>query len=868
MTANLPVQPPVPVGFLDGSFDGLHVTGTHGLEDNVLEEAFPQRRQPGTQRRGHGSRRAADGRTEAERLVAADNTQCGLKAAALGDVEELLRLISQGWDPHSIDKHGSNALHWAAGAGQTETCGLLIDLGIHVDYANRTGRTALHWASRNGQTGACHWLRGKGADVHTLTRDGVNVFHWAVYGGNLSTCEWALQVGVDIFALNRWGCGATHWAATTGDIALCRWLRDQGLDFALRNNQGHDGVMKAAWNGHVHLCDWLLSAEVQPGGVQYLLAVDRAGLTAIDLARLNGFEALTSKLQGLVDAHRGSATVEQLNIESASSMQAPPIQLKNKSFTVYYRMQRVAEEEEWGSVERALHQPLPITVRLCGNGDPTLLTWLTQVAGFELVPWLPASACVFQLEVKNFKANPEVRAGCSAAELAGGLTFQSTAAMLPVLLLNPLRDHLVMDMCAAPGERALQCLDAMAVAGAREGGGGLGYPVGAVLANDIDGKHFIMDSKALRTNGRPAVMVTIGNASKFPCMFEDVAAAPGRSTAPSNGAEELAVPPQTPEAEAEVEAEAAVGVCRTQLLFDRVFCSVPCSGDGLLREAPHKWKLWTWTGGLEKHTRHLKLLLRGLHYLKEGGLLCYSTASFDPLENEAVVAAALERYKGAVALVPLPSIGSEVDWMPGLQKWFVPDPAATSLFRFMAAWDEVGDDQRPPHGPVRATMFPPEAGSHVAAQLELCGRLLPNRHNSAGAFLAVFTKHTHRAAAAADWPRPAPQPLPDAPPTASTLEAVQGELPTAPTPAPVPRFCKRYTPVDAGWEQWESICRFYGLVAEALPAGHVVVQERGAQKQELRSLNLLSPRAPAAQVSGSEGALAEGAQHGVAQNEE
>eukprot|EP00854_Cymbomonas_tetramitiformis_P010147 gene10147-12005_t len=363
--------------------------------------------------------------------------------------------------------------------------------------------------------------------------------------------------------------------------------------------------MKAAWNGHVHLCDWLLSAEVQPGGVQYLLAVDRAGLTAIDLARLNGFEALTSKLQGLVDAHRGSATVEQLNIESASSMQAPPIQLKNKSFTVYYRMQRVAEEEEWGSVERALHQPLPITVRLCGNGDPTLLTWLTQVAGFELVPWLPASACVFQLEVKNFKyvevtntntnhdiidttgcfqsydtgngdgenlANPEVRAGCSAAELAGGLTFQSTAAMLPVLLLNPLRDHLVMDMCAAPGERALQCLDAMAVAGAREGGGGLGYPVGAVLANDIDGKHFIMDSKALRTNGRPAVMVTIGNASKFPCMFEDVAAAPGRSTAPSNGAEELAVPPQTPEAEAEVEAEAAVGVCRTQLLFDRVFC--------------------------------------------------------------------------------------------------------------------------------------------------------------------------------------------------------------------------------------------------------------------------------------------------------
>ena len=75
--------------------------------------------------------------------------------------------------------------------------------------------------------------------------------------------------------------------------------------------------------------------------------------------------------------------------------------------------------------------------------------------------------------------------------------------------------------------------------------------------------------------------------------------------------------------------------------FDRVLADVPCSGDGTLRKSPDLWRSWALSSAVQLHPVQIGCLVRGLSLLKVGGRLVYSTCSMNPLENEAVVAFAL-----------------------------------------------------------------------------------------------------------------------------------------------------------------------------------------------------------------------------------
>jgi 16S rRNA C967 or C1407 C5-methylase (RsmB/RsmF family) len=110
------------------------------------------------------------------------------------------------------------------------------------------------------------------------------------------------------------------------------------------------------------------------------------------------------------------------------------------------------------------------------------------------------------------------------------------------------------------------------------------------------------------------------------------------------------------------------------LTFDRILCDVPCSGDGTLRKAPDIWRRWTPHNGNSLHCLQLRITLQACRLLKVGGRLVYSTCTFNPVEDEAVVAATLEATQGAMRLIDVSADMPDLKRLPGIKTWQVRRP--------------------------------------------------------------------------------------------------------------------------------------------------------------------------------------------------
>ncbi|EEY64040.1 tRNA (cytosine-5-)-methyltransferase NSUN2-like protein [Phytophthora infestans T30-4] len=163
-------------------------------------------------------------------------------------------------------------------------------------------------------------------------------------------------------------------------------------------------------------------------------------------------------------------------------------------------------------------------------------------------------------------------------------------------------------------------------------------------------------------------------------------------------------------------------------LFDRVICCAPCSGDGLIRKLPEKWRTWSPEQALVHHPSQLGLAEHAVSLLRTGGALLYSTRSLNPIENEAVVAELLRRSNGALELVETDDILEGLERSHGLSQWDVLD---------LASWDDASEDQR--HR-LRPSMWPPSNEECDEMHLDRCVRLLPHQNDTHGLFLAVIRK--------------------------------------------------------------------------------------------------------------------------------
>ena len=251
--------------------------------------------------------------------------------------------------------------------------------------------------------------------------------------------------------------------------------------------------------------------------------------------------------------------------------------------------------------------------------------------------------------------------------------------MLPVLALDIHPGQHVLDMCAAPGSKTSQCIEQL-------GNEGL------ILANDADPNRARMLIHQLRRANTSLVAVVNHQAQFFP----------------------------------------RIGGKQSPFLFDRIICDVPCTGDGAIRKYPTKWSTWSEKDAMAIHPVQVDILFRALTLCKENGLVAYSTCSLNPIEDEAVISAALTRFKDEVELVDLvdrfSTICPGLRVRAGLPTWKV-------LIRGEEGFREVSASEGEEMA-IKATCFPQES-NHLLSRTV---RVMPQDQNTGGFYIALFRK--------------------------------------------------------------------------------------------------------------------------------
>lgn len=315
----------------------------------------------------------------------------------------------------------------------------------------------------------------------------------------------------------------------------------------------------------------------------------------------------------------------------------------------------------------------------------------------------------------------------------GNISRQEVVSMIPPLLIDVRPGMTVLDMCAAPGSKSAQLMELLhageedailqvaqqvkaGTAGPEplgpEGLNDDGRTTGLLIANDSDYKRAHMLIHQMKRLSSPNLIVTNHDATMYPS---------------------IKLPP-LPSTDGKQQKN-------RYLKFDRILADVPCSGDGTARKNISVWKEWNPANALGLHATQARILVRALQMLKVGGRVVYSTCSLNPVENEAVVASAIERCGGS-ANVKIIDCSQELPGLKrvsGLKSWKVMDREG----RTWGSWEEVEAhiEQEGPNGLARLSqsMFPP-TGETADLPLERCMRVYPHLQDTGGFFITVIEK--------------------------------------------------------------------------------------------------------------------------------
>jgi multisite-specific tRNA:(cytosine-C5)-methyltransferase len=323
----------------------------------------------------------------------------------------------------------------------------------------------------------------------------------------------------------------------------------------------------------------------------------------------------------------------------------------------------------------------------------------------------------------------------------GNISRQEVVSMIPPLLLDIRPGMTVLDMCAAPGSKSAQLIELLhggeearirkivqevAKEQGREASpGGIevkaeesepaaendwsddGRATGLLVANDREYKRAQMLVHQVKRLNSPNIIVTNHDATQFPSI-----------RIPSNGAPKY-------------------------MKFDRILADVPCSGDGTVRKSPNIWKDWLPGSSLGLHVTQVRILVRALQMLKVGGRVVYSTCSLNPVENEAVISAAIDRCGGnsKVRIVDCKDQLPGLKRTPGLRSWNIIDKKG----RIWRSWEEYSEATKGEEVDEKMKlvqgMFPLTTESDEdPVPIERCVRVYPHFQDTGGFFITALEK--------------------------------------------------------------------------------------------------------------------------------
>lgn len=305
------------------------------------------------------------------------------------------------------------------------------------------------------------------------------------------------------------------------------------------------------------------------------------------------------------------------------------------AFIDYYKTIIPDPEKLWAIVD----EPLPVC--FWANPlkiEPQALDALLKDEGFSLTPsvWHPYAfrSCVSPMRLSKHW-------GYSV----GLWQFQEEVSMLSGFILDAEPGEMVLDLCAAPGNKTAQLSVSM-------------QNQGTLIANDRNFSRLRALGQTIKRLGLMNVGTMVYDGTHMPY---------------------------------------------TGAVFDKVLVDAPCSCEGTLRKNPNKSVVPYREKSLRQSVTQLALLKKAFQVCRLRGRILYSTCTFAPEENERVLHQLLLAYPGQVRVLPIEL--PQFRWCPGVTKWQGEDfhPSVRHAMRvwphlnntggfFLALLEKIGSD--------------------------------------------------------------------------------------------------------------------------------------------------------------------------------